>query len=355
MTERYLLFDSGCAVCTALAREVEALSGGRLGVRSLREPEVQALLNQACPGWRWEPMLVEIEGERVRVWAGLSLRARLVQVLGPIRALRVAQTVARMGGPVLGVDWGRRRFLGRALGALAGLLLARHAGQAAAAAPPPPTSGGLPIRRSRQLDREEQAQALERFRTHPDLQALGLAVPQENGEFPIVVAHELTDGNTLLAAGWRIEGPEIAIALLATETVEMSLSQGSAVQVKSLGMRLKVERASTQLVDFSLNGKQVHWSTDAQGIRTQETCDGCANPWGNWLQFLCQCTAWNNECLIQCGSGVLPCSVACGQCILTRNPWACASCIACALAILICSSTCCTATQCGCGTCPPGP
>jgi hypothetical protein len=54
-------------------------------------------------------MLVEIEGEWVRIFAGLSLRARLVQVLGPVRALRVAQAVARMGGPVLGVDWGRRR------------------------------------------------------------------------------------------------------------------------------------------------------------------------------------------------------------------------------------------------------
>jgi hypothetical protein len=52
---------------------------------------------------------------RVRVLAGLSLRARLVQILGPVRALRVAQAVARMGGPVLGVDWGRQRFLGRAL------------------------------------------------------------------------------------------------------------------------------------------------------------------------------------------------------------------------------------------------
>jgi hypothetical protein len=91
MSERYLLFDGGCSVCAALAREVEALSGGRLGVRSLREPEVQAMRNQAHPNWRWEPMLVEIEGERVRVLAGLSLRARLVQVLGPAQALRVTQ------------------------------------------------------------------------------------------------------------------------------------------------------------------------------------------------------------------------------------------------------------------------
>ena len=70
-------------------------------------------------------MLVEIEGEWVRIFAGLSLRARLVQVLGPVRALRVAQAVARHGGPVLGVDWGRRDFLRRAGGALAGWFVLR--------------------------------------------------------------------------------------------------------------------------------------------------------------------------------------------------------------------------------------
>ena len=69
-------------------------------------------------------MLVEIEGERVRVFAGLGMRARLVQVLGPVRALRVAQAVARHGGPVLGVDWERRRLLRQSL-ALAGLALLR--------------------------------------------------------------------------------------------------------------------------------------------------------------------------------------------------------------------------------------
>jgi hypothetical protein len=86
---------------------VEALSGGRLRVRSLRDPEVQALLDRVRPGWQWEPMLVEIEGEQVRVFAGLAMRMRLLQILGPARAWRVAQAVARMGGPVLGVDWGR--------------------------------------------------------------------------------------------------------------------------------------------------------------------------------------------------------------------------------------------------------
>jgi len=101
------------------------LGGGRLGVRNLRDPEVQARLDRARPGWRWAPMLVEMEGERVRIFAGLALRARLVQVLGPVRAVRVAQAVARLGGPGLGVDWGRRRLLRQSL-ALAGLALLRR-------------------------------------------------------------------------------------------------------------------------------------------------------------------------------------------------------------------------------------
>ena len=66
-------------------------------------------------------MLLEIEGERVRVFTGLAMRWRLVQ--------RVAQAVARMGGPVLGVDWERRRFLGRALGALTGWIALRGLGR----------------------------------------------------------------------------------------------------------------------------------------------------------------------------------------------------------------------------------
>ncbi|WP_322800321.1 hypothetical protein [Thermoflexus sp.] len=83
MRKQWLLYDGGCAACIALAQEVEALSGGRLGVRSLREPEVQARRNPARLGWRWEPMLLEIEGERVRVFTGFALCWRLVQILGP--------------------------------------------------------------------------------------------------------------------------------------------------------------------------------------------------------------------------------------------------------------------------------
>gem|GEM_PF-6597108 len=47
MSERWLLYDAGCSVCAVLAREMETLSGGRLRVRSLRDPEVRALLDRS--------------------------------------------------------------------------------------------------------------------------------------------------------------------------------------------------------------------------------------------------------------------------------------------------------------------
>jgi hypothetical protein len=95
-------------------------------------------------------MLLEIEGGQVRVFTGLAMRMRLMQVLGPVRALRVAQAVARMGGPVLGVDWGRRDFLRRAGGALLGLLTLQGPGaplRSGTAGPPIPSQSRPPSRR----------------------------------------------------------------------------------------------------------------------------------------------------------------------------------------------------------------
>ena len=44
--ERYLLFDSGCSLCSNLAQSVQAESNGMLTARSLREPAIQTILNE---------------------------------------------------------------------------------------------------------------------------------------------------------------------------------------------------------------------------------------------------------------------------------------------------------------------
>ncbi|GEM_PF-958419 len=325
----------------------------QIGRRSLRDPEVQALLDRARPGWRWEPMLVEIEGEQVRVWAGLAMRARLVQVLGPVRALRLAQAVARMGGPVLGVDWGRRRFLGRALGALAGLLLIRHAGQAAAA-PSPPPSGGLPIRRSRRLEGRERAQALERFRTHPDLWALGLTVPQEDGEFPLIIAHELADDNTLLAAGWVQKPNEVVVTYAFARPWS---PEGKALRIESEALRIVVDPDRVWLAGRSVNG----WVTAGTqagagtGVQPMSHCAGCNNCWtGPWETDCQSCASWNYTCLWNCCGW--PCGTSCAMCVIRRDPLACAICVACIVVHCpLCASGCCLQWVhdcCACGPCP---
>jgi len=56
---RYLLFDSGCALCARVATELEAEAGGRLVARSLGDPAIQALLHKTKASPRWEPAVLE--------------------------------------------------------------------------------------------------------------------------------------------------------------------------------------------------------------------------------------------------------------------------------------------------------
>ncbi len=124
--KRYLLFDSDCSRCSRLAAGIARQSDGRLSVRSLRDPQMQDALTRGRPGWRREPTLLEIEGSKTYVFTGLTLRAQLLMVLGPRRAWRVAQLVARERTPLGDVDESRRALIkrGAALAAaVAGLAL----------------------------------------------------------------------------------------------------------------------------------------------------------------------------------------------------------------------------------------
>jgi hypothetical protein len=58
-----LLIDATCQGCSQLALEIELESDWRVCVHSLHEPTIQAWLNQARPGWRWEPTLLEVGGD----------------------------------------------------------------------------------------------------------------------------------------------------------------------------------------------------------------------------------------------------------------------------------------------------
>jgi hypothetical protein len=112
--ERYLLFDAKCPVCNRLAQAIEKESGGRLKVRSLYDREMQEVLNQTRPGWRWEPMLVEVQGKQVRVFSGLGMRLRMAIVLGWWRTYHVVQILREAGVGITGISVERRWFLRQA-------------------------------------------------------------------------------------------------------------------------------------------------------------------------------------------------------------------------------------------------
>lgn len=99
---------------------------GQLTVRSLRDPNIQNLLDQANPDWQWEPMLLEVSADMLRIYKGLALGIRLVMKLGPRQALRLMKLINRYSAPPtdLGAtDPGRRLFLRQSGSVLAAIAL----------------------------------------------------------------------------------------------------------------------------------------------------------------------------------------------------------------------------------------
>lgn len=130
--ERFLLFDSGCSLCSQLADIVEYESNGWLTARSLREPTMQSLLNKANPNWQWKPILMEVQGENIRTFTGLQFQMRLLTGLGPRRSWRITQALYQASSSsqqTNRVGVGRRSFLrrsGAVLAAIAFGLGVRH-------------------------------------------------------------------------------------------------------------------------------------------------------------------------------------------------------------------------------------
>ncbi len=121
--QRYLLFDSACNLCAQIAEDVIRESEGRLEARSLREPAIREMLNKAQPNWQWEPMVVEIEAERVRVFTRARIGFYLAQKLGIRPAWRIARLVQQAGVPIFSISHQRRLVLKGTGGLLGGLAL----------------------------------------------------------------------------------------------------------------------------------------------------------------------------------------------------------------------------------------
>ncbi len=100
--KHYILFDSGCAQCADVAAEIEKASGNNLRGLSLYAPEAKELLDRARPGWKFEPTLVQVDGETVRAYTGLAMRTHMVTFLNPLQLLKIARVAQKAGVPLFG-------------------------------------------------------------------------------------------------------------------------------------------------------------------------------------------------------------------------------------------------------------
>lgn len=99
---RYILFDSGCAQCADVAAQIENASGHNLRGMSLYAPEAKQMLDRARPGWKFEPTLVEVDGDTVRAYTGMAMRTHMVTFLNPLQLLKIARVVQKAGVPLFG-------------------------------------------------------------------------------------------------------------------------------------------------------------------------------------------------------------------------------------------------------------
>lgn len=133
-------FDAGCMTCSGLAKGIQEAVGGRLEIRSLRDPMMEHWRGQALDeDAPWAPTLVEIEGGTVRAWIGVRMGVRLARRLGPAATWRVAKILGEMkreGGPERSPYAGlsRSQFLKGVGGAVVGLSVLSGTGSFAAPA-----------------------------------------------------------------------------------------------------------------------------------------------------------------------------------------------------------------------------
>lgn len=352
--ERYLLFDASCAFCTQLARSMQEQSGGWIhDVRDLRHPDTRQLLESRGRQELWEPALVEVQDDQAHVFTGMRLRVHLLRGLGPSRAWHVWRLMThglsaagerdpdRHDGALS--EPGRRRFLARAGGVLAGVAVASGVGSRSLAHAT--TRDGdwlarLSLGGAKELSGDELAAAWSDFRSSEELRrmlsagdlagdagvqrfkaALGSGVSRRPEEF-LAVRHSVATGGELIAAVFRTSDTVVANYRLRTE--DQSHSRILVLRPhESDGTVRKLARMEdgTLLVPSG--------ASTAQACNSQSDCPGqCVN---------CSCNNWNTTCLANCCA---PCAFACG------TPATCIGCIV--VWCPVCSSInrCCRSAQC---------
>lgn len=295
----------------------------------------------------------------------------------------MARDVQKASGLMVEVDWERRRLL-KGIGGLVGVLVLLGISPQWA-----PTKAktrrswhllqSIAVRETNELTGAEKDLILQKAMQATDVTSV---LQEFNGKLSlgdaVVVRHTLDirpsdesirllgeKNSTRADAGVHLltvvipqNGAESEGALIYRE-VDKPLAKrgkrGDAWRYKSEAMAIVRKGEVAELVAASVNGRLIYPKAPFQqgepGL--EQNCGGCVDPlWGPWEYDSANCTSWNWNCLIGCGTGCGVCGIQCAECLATGNPWACGKCIACALACGWCADRCCqhwqpTCTYCG--------
>ena len=285
-------FDGDCLTCRQLAEEVARLANGRLAVRSLREPEVVAWRARALGADApWAPTLLRVQGARVEAWTGRRLAWHLARLLGPSRALALAERLVALNGASRPATASvtRRGFLGKlGAAALAAVLLASGRLPSSERAMAVDAQTGLRIEpadertRAALLRQAQQDRRVRLLRNH--LQSQGF-IPEDAPQ-AVVAYHEASLVRTVLAEGFRARASGFQATL--------------AFGVEASG--------DTWAYVLAIDGtRRGAWIVDDQGA--VQWVDSTVTPLVNWRCFVCLRLCQIGVCALGCG---IACTVVCG-------------------------------------------
>ncbi len=312
-----------------------ALAGARLEVRSLRDPEVAEWRVRALgAGVPWEPTLLRVEGEEVRAWTGRGLVWRVWRLLGPGKALALAERLVAVQAAT-GAGVTRRGFLGKvaAAGAVLGILLSGKLAVSTAVQASSRVPGGASVEPPWwAVPSVQQAEVYGAAQQQLRERALDFAVPQAvlgaRGGSPAsaeerAVEHVLADGRRLRA---------VAVALGAEEV--LAYYEDDAERRAALRWRIVEQGGKPDVRLLAASAGALPGRKQAQVGVMQADCSepwvpcGCCCGSFDWAALFTCCF----PCAISCLRDWLTCLVClvtvCPVCIYTACPggWTCTCC-----------------------------
>ncbi len=275
-------------------------------------------------------MLLEVDGERRRVYAGVGMQFRMLKLLGWRRSLDILRVLYEHDVSSVAPNAGRRSFLRYSYDFALSVALLPILGRLPASRQTPPTpQGNHPLQRVQFLEAQEltgQAlqEALQAALQSPDVRNVldsmlpnklflpavaGGAGAAAQGETTgpnlanaKAVRHTLDGGNELLAMAWTM-GENILVYYQAAQPIGHYQTQAMWLTVSADNERL-IQRAT------SVNGRLRDQIPEQDAIATGMDC--CP-----------QCLAWDTNCL---NNGLATCALCVAWC-LDGFGWGCAGCL----------------------------